>query len=618
MVSIKSLSIRSRHLLIIVVVAVGFFLTGWLSHYSSSQLQTLHQINLGVDELEQGMMTLRRNEKDFLNRKDAKYLARFKGTGEQTLTTLSHLKPFLNEYLGEQTQIVQVEHNLTEYIKSFEQLAAYQTEIGTDHKSGLYGSLRASIHDVETIIDGNSLLTANMLMLRRNEKDFMLRRDAKYIQKFDKNLAVMEGNIPAGLHALVAPKLADYQKKFMALYEAEKFIGLTHEQGLHGTLRSAAHQLETLFDSEKEILTRMIADKTQQLSIVLYAALVLLALASVVAVFLISKTISSSLDRLIRHVLSLINDPKAIAQAKRHDNELDVLESAFDSLNQNLTKAITEIKTSAGSISDVATEMAVMTEQVNQSTEEQHCKVEQSATAMEEMSKAIEEVANNAGDTATFVANVTDRLNETTVISGKAQDAIGTLQDELKQSVQAIGALQTTSTDIESLLDSIQDIADQTNMLALNAAIEAARAGDHGRGFAVVADEVRTLSARTHQATEEVRSTLNQFKSVINHVVESVEASSSKGEQGQNQANHAIAMMREMTQKVAEISMMNIQIATSVEEQTAAANELNLYIHDIFESSKSVREHSRETSKATIRLGEVVENINQSASAFAI
>jgi methyl-accepting chemotaxis protein len=105
---------------------------------------------------------------------------------------------------------------------------------------------------------------------------------------------------------------------------------------------------------------------------------------------------------------------------------------------------------------------------------------------------------------------------------------------------------------------------------------------------------------------------------VIAHVVESVELSNEKGAKGQHQADLAIQMMREMTQKVAEISMMNIQIATSVEEQTAAANELNSYIHDIFESSKVLKEHSEQTSEATVRLSEVVKDINTSASAFAV
>lgn len=134
----------------------------------------------------------------------------------------------------------------------------------------------------------------------------------------------------------------------------------------------------------------------------------------------------------------------------------------------------------------------------------------------------------------------------------------------------------------------------------------------------MVADEVRTLSSRTSSATDEVRQTLDHFKSVIDSVVLTVNSSSQKGTDGQCHANNAINMMREMTQKVAEISMMNLQIASSVEEQSTAAENLNQHIHGIFESSLTVKDANQYTHIATQKLTDVVEEIQASASVFAV
>jgi methyl-accepting chemotaxis protein len=615
----QRLSVRQRHTLILLVVTLGFIITGGLSHYSSQSLHTLHELANQLETLSEHLLELRKSEKDFLARKDERYVEDFQTRFQETMALSASFESELNDNVGavaEEFQAVGAE--LNQYQQAFTSLASYQKTIGLDHKSGLYGGLRSSIHQVEETITNQPLLLADMLMLRRHEKDFMLRRDAKYISRFSEGVAIMKRNIPVALKAEIIPKLETYETQFMKLYEAEKKIGLSYKDGLHGSLRDSAHRLEGLFSTVKADLKVAIHDKTELVTLMLYGTLLGLAVITVLCVLFVSKSISISLNKLIRYVVSLINDDALEHRLLSKDNELDILETAFNSLNQKLSNAITEIKSSANNITDVATEMSVMTEQVNQSTAQQHQKVEQSATAMEEMSMAIQEVAKNAQGTANFVGNVNDKLNETTEISGLAQEAIRTLQEEVQNSVSAIGKLEEASGDIETLLDSIQDIADQTNMLALNAAIEAARAGNHGRGFAVVADEVRTLSARTHEATEEVRNTLRQFKQVIAHVVESVELSNEKGAKGQHQADLAIQMMREMTQKVAEISMMNIQIATSVEEQTAAANELNSYIHDIFESSKVLKEHSEQTSEATVRLSEVVKDINTSASAFAV
>src|SRR5690606_14034870 len=99
------------------------------------------------------------------------------------------------------------------------------------------------------------------------------------------------------------------------------------------------------------------------------------------------------------------------------------------------------------------------------------------------------------------------------------------LSSTINHAVSVINSLATETTQIESVLEVINTIAEQTNLLALNAAIEAARAGEQGRGFAVVADEVRLLAQRTQKSTEEVQQMIESLQKNSKDAVSVIEQS---------------------------------------------------------------------------------------------
>ncbi|GGE56226.1 methyl-accepting chemotaxis protein [Halopseudomonas oceani] len=128
----------------------------------------------------------------------------------------------------------------------------------------------------------------------------------------------------------------------------------------------------------------------------------------------------------------------------------------------------------------------------------------------------------------------------------EAVDVVRSIADELDSVSGHINALNSQSEQINSIVQVIRGIADQTNLLALNAAIEAARAGEQGRGFAVVADEVRNLAARTAQATLEINEVVQQNMELAHRAVDGMAGSRSKSEQGVVLANRAGEVMLEI------------------------------------------------------------------------
>ncbi len=164
--------------------------------------------------------------------------------------------------------------------------------------------------------------------------------------------------------------------------------------------------------------------------------------------------------------------------------------------------------------------------------------------SMKNSSTTLNSVKNKATDIASMMnisieqsQGLRKRLIETQGLVKESKDAIGDLFSQITESAHTeeelssqVEQLSRNADDVKSILDIINDIADQTNLLALNAAIEAARAGEHGRGFAVVADEVRNLAGRTQKSLAEINSTIMVIVQEINAVSSQMNLNSQKME----------------------------------------------------------------------------------------
>ncbi|MFG0585568.1 methyl-accepting chemotaxis protein [Pseudomonas sp. zjy_9] len=201
--------------------------------------------------------------------------------------------------------------------------------------------------------------------------------------------------------------------------------------------------------------------------------------------------------------------------------------------------------------------------------------VEQIVTAVTEMSSAANEVAKTCVQTADVSEQGLAATRNGKEVIARSTSGVNKLGSSIQSSSKVIQELEKETVNINNILSTIQQIAEQTNLLALNAAIEAARAGEQGRGFAVVADEVRHLAKRTQDSTGEINHILNLLVSRIKEVTVSMNQSLVESEGAIRSSEEVLAAFESIEGKVQMIRDMTMQIATATEEQHLVTEEIN-------------------------------------------
>ncbi len=217
--------------------------------------------------------------------------------------------------------------------------------------------------------------------------------------------------------------------------------------------------------------------------------------------------------------------------------------------------------------------------------------------SMKDSSTTLNSVKNKATDVASMMnasieqsQGLRKRLIETQGLVKESKDAIGDLFSQIIESAHTeeelsskVEQLSRNADDVKSILDIINDIADQTNLLALNAAIEAARAGEHGRGFAVVADEVRNLAGRTQKSLAEINSTIMVIVQEINDVSSQMNLNSQKMERLSDMSKSVQETYEKMSSNLSSVVSDSNQ---SMDDYAKSGHQIEAMVSDFAEVEK--------------------------------
>ncbi|MGA7438702.1 MAG: methyl-accepting chemotaxis protein [Luteibacter sp.] len=292
----------------------------------------------------------------------------------------------------------------------------------------------------------------------------------------------------------------------------------------------------------------------------------------------------------------------------------DAMNSAVDEM-RNLVTTINEtaVRVSAAAQETQATAMhlADAAEQQAQQITSATSAINQIATSMDTVSKDSAESADVAQRSVQIASRGAEVVRET--IQG-----MDSIRDQIQETSKRIKRLGESSQEIGSIVELINDIAEQTNILALNAAIQAASAGEAGRGFAVVADEVQRLAERSASATKRIETLVQAIQSDTNEAVSSMEQTTAEVVAGARLAEDAGTALGDIERVSNDLSALIQNISAAARQQSAAATDTSATMNVIQEITSQTSLGASQTAESIGNLAQLANDLRLSVANFKL
>ena len=354
------------------------------------------------------------------------------------------------------------------------------------------------------------------------------------------------------------------------------------------------------------------------LEFIALAAVVASVLVNIVSAFLVIKAVQAGLKKAVNSLETIAHGDFDKHVATDEPGEVGQMLEHMEQMRGNICAILTKVNDSTNDVQQTAQVLEQANNLVQNNLENQFQQIDLVATAINELSSTAQEVAKNTTSTLELTEAASSSSEQSQQVNLQAMEQIRQLVESLSDSGEALTKLEKNSAQIESVLEVIKGIAEQTNLLALNAAIEAARAGEQGRGFAVVADEVRNLAQRTQESTTEIEQMIEQYRTGAHNAVVAMDHSRELSAKTIEFSERSNALMADVNEAISSVNDMSTQVATAAEEQHCVVEEINNNITQVNDASQENKLEIERAVEATSHLQSTSKELYEEMSEFKL
>ncbi len=340
-----------------------------------------------------------------------------------------------------------------------------------------------------------------------------------------------------------------------------------------------------------------------------------------IAGFIQSRMIAKPINDLSYRNL-LVNDGDYTVeipeQKKQRADEIGILIKSFNEGTKKIRKQMKMLKNSTNLLVSSISRISTTASQLASSASETSSSISEVTTTVEEVRQTSEvatEKAANIAQSADNTAKISDAGKQATE---NTMNGVNRIKHEMIAIAESTVQLSDQSKSIEAIINTVSDIADQSNILSVNAAIEAAKAGEQGKGFAVVAQEVKSLADQSKEATNQVRNILEDIEKATSAAVMATERGTKTVNEAVELSEQAGDAIDRLSVKVSEFSDAAMQITASNQQQLTGIDQLSQAMESINDATLQNLEGVKQLEDALKGIEEMVQTTKDITSSYKI